>query len=74
MYRRLTAPDLLLVLRLEPDIAVARRREDDPAIVRSRNREIWEADWRATGAHVVDASQPADVVLASARAAIWTVL
>ncbi|MFP5369668.1 MAG: hypothetical protein ACLGI3_02820 [Actinomycetes bacterium] len=71
-YAGIKDPDLLLVLRVDPDTAVARKQGVDPAdFVRPRSAEIFAADWSATDAVVLDASQPADVVLAEARAAIW---
>lgn len=65
-------PDLLLVLRLDPEIAVVRRSDEEPHPVRVRNREIWEAAWEGSGAHVLDASQPQADVLAQVRQIVWT--
>jgi thymidylate kinase len=70
-YRAIAPPDVLLVLCLDPEIAVRRKPEEDPALVRSRSREIWEFDWGGTGAHVVDASQPAERVLAELKSVAW---
>ncbi|MGY1681901.1 hypothetical protein [Geodermatophilus sp. SYSU D01176] len=74
-YATMVAPDLLLVLRVDPDTAVARKQGVDPAhFVRPRSAEVFAADWDASGAVVLDASRPADDVLADARAAVWTSL
>jgi hypothetical protein len=73
-YDRLRPPDVLVVLRLDPEIAVARRSDEDPDFVRTRNREVWEADWAETAAHVVDASRPADEVLDKVKAIVWAAL
>jgi thymidylate kinase len=73
-YERLRPPDVLVVLRLEPEVAVARRTDEDADFVRTRNREVWEADWAATAAHVVDASRPADDVLAEVKSVVWAAL
>ena len=74
-YASIAPPDLLLVLRVDPDTAVARKRGVDPAdFVRPRSAEVFTADWGTTGAVVLDASRPAEDVLAEARAAVWASL
>jgi thymidylate kinase len=74
-YAAMTDPDLLLVLRVDPDIAVARKEGVDPAdFVRPRSAEIFAADWSGTPAVVLDAGQSAEDVLAQARAAVWAAL
>lgn len=71
-YAGITAPDVLLVLRVDPDVAVARKQGVDPAdFVRPRSAEVFGADWSATDAVVLDAGRPAEEVLAEARAAVW---
>ncbi|WP_091325812.1 hypothetical protein [Geodermatophilus ruber] len=71
-YAAIAPPDLLVVLRVDPDTAVARKLGVDPAeFVRPRSAEVFAADWHATGAVVLDAARPADDVLAQARSAVW---
>jgi len=71
-YTSIAPPDLLLVLRVDPDTAVARKVGVDPAaFVRPRSAEVFAADWGATGAVVLDADRPAADVLAEARAVVW---
>ena len=71
-YASMAPPDLLLVLRVDPDTAVARKVGVDPAaFVRPRSAEVFAADWGATGAVVLDAGRPAADVLAEARAVVW---
>jgi thymidylate kinase len=71
-YAGISDPDLLLVLRVDPDTAVARKQGVDPAeFVRPRSAEVFAADWSATDALVLDAARPAEEVLAEARAAVW---
>jgi hypothetical protein len=61
-----------VVLRVDPETAVARKHGVDPAdFVRPRSAEVYDADWNSTEAIVLDASRPADDVLAEARAAVW---
>jgi thymidylate kinase len=70
-YYRAMRADLLIVLRVDPEIAVARKPDEPADFVRTRWREIWDVDWSAVPAQVIDASQPADVVLAQLKTLIW---
>jgi hypothetical protein len=73
-YRWILRPDLVAVLRLHPDLAVARKPEEPADYVRARGQIIWDTDWSASGAHVVDASQPLSEVLRSLKAIVWSYL
>jgi len=73
-YERILRPDLVVVLRLDPELAVARKPEEPAEYVRARGKIIWETDWSTTGAHVVDASQPLPEVLRQLKAIIWSLL
>jgi thymidylate kinase len=74
-YAAITDPDLLLVLRVDPDTAVVRKEGVDPApFVRLRSAEVFALDWRGSRAVPLDAARPADAVLADARAAVWAAL
>jgi hypothetical protein len=67
-------PDLLAVLRLDPESAVARKTEERPESVRARGAEVWTVDWAAAGAHVVDASQPRDAVARQLKSLVWSAI
>lgn len=72
-YARVRSPDILIVLRVEPDVAVARKRgEDGEEFVRPRSEEAWTIDWSTTPADVVDAGQPLEEVLDRVRSLIWS--
>jgi len=72
-YDRIASPDILIVLRLDPDTAVERKRGVEPeSSVRPRSEEIWRMDWRGTPAIVVDAAAPKDHVLSEIRSVIWS--
>jgi thymidylate kinase len=73
-YRALTSPDVLVVLRVDPEIAVARKPDELPEFVRGRWREIWEIDWPAVPAHVVDAGRSMPEVLSEVKALVWSQL
>ncbi|MGY1779698.1 hypothetical protein [Geodermatophilus sp. SYSU D01036] len=71
-YAAIAPPDVLLVLRVDPDTAVLRKHGVDPAeFVRPRSEEVFTAEWADTGAVVLDAARPAADVLAEARAVVW---
>src|SRR3712207_6713362 len=54
-YRQIMEPDVLFVLRVDPETAVRRKTIESEEHVRSRSRELWEQDWTGTRAQVVDA-------------------
>ena len=70
-YRHILAPDLLVVLRVDPETAQRRKDGEPPEMVRTRCREIWEKDWTGSGAHVVDAGRPQPEVIAYLKQWIW---
>lgn len=70
-YAEIMPPDVLVILRLDPETAVRRKPEESELHVRSRSRELWEVDWRGTRAHVVDAGQPVETVRAELQSLVW---
>jgi len=73
-YRQILPPDVLIVLRVDPEIAV-RRKTDEPAdYVRTRARIVWNTDWAGTETHVVNADRPMADVLAELKTLIWAEL
>jgi thymidylate kinase len=71
-YDRILEPDLVLVLRLDPEEAVRRKTTEPAEYVRARARVVWETDWEATRAQVVDADRPLREVLADLKHLIWS--
>jgi hypothetical protein len=71
-HARIGPPDVLIVLRVDPEVAVRRTAgTDEPGFVRARAREVLEADWSGTEAIVIDAGMPSEQVLAAIRDAVW---
>jgi thymidylate kinase len=71
-YDHIRTPDILIVLRVDPDVAVLRKRgEEKEAFVRPRVEEIWQTDWSGTPANVVDANRPETQVMSEVRALVW---
>jgi hypothetical protein len=71
IYAQIGLPDVLVVLRVDPEVAVLRRPEDDSNYVRTRNAEVYDVDWSMTPAVVLDGTQPPEQVLAAVRNAVW---
>ena len=72
-YARISYPDILLVLRVDPDIAVDRKRGEQPeSYLRPRSEEIWRIDWDPTPAVVIDAGRAKDDVLREIRSVVWS--
>jgi thymidylate kinase len=70
-YADIAYPDLLVVLRVDPELAVRRRPDQDAAFVRNRAVEVAAVDWERTPAVVVDANRPVDKVMAELRSLVW---
>ena len=73
-YRQILPPDLLIVLRVDPDIAVQRKTAEREEHVRPRSTELWKQDWQGTSAKVIDAGQSPEDVLGEAQSIIWASL
>jgi thymidylate kinase len=73
-YARVALPDLVLVLRVDPETAVRRKVDEPEPYVRRRARLLWDVDWSPRGAVVVDATRPLPDVMAALRAHVWRAL
>jgi thymidylate kinase len=73
-YQRILPPELLIVLRVDPEIAVQRKTDEDMNSVRARSTEMWELDWQQTPAHVLDAGRSKAEVLSDVKALVWAQL
>jgi thymidylate kinase len=72
-YSQILSPDVLIVLRVDPEVAVRRKLEEEgEAFVRPRSEEIWRLDWSGTPATVVDAGRSKDEVLAEIKSVVWS--
>lgn len=70
-YQSISSPDLLFVLKADPDTAVERKSDEQAAYVRARSKEIWEKDWEGLGGHTIDANQPVVEVLHRTKELLW---
>jgi hypothetical protein len=71
-YQQIMLPELLIVLRVDPETAVQRKTDEDEVSVRARSTEIWELDWRRIPAHVIDANLSKEEVLSKLKALVWS--
>jgi thymidylate kinase len=71
-YQQIKLPDLLIVLRVDPEICVQRKTDEPSESVRSRSEEIWNLDWCETPAHVIDASQSQSQVMSDVLSLVWS--
>jgi thymidylate kinase len=69
-YTVFTPPDVLAVLRVDPEVAVRRKTDEGSDYVRRRSSEVWNATWDQRVV-LIDAAQPAADVLAALRVAVW---
>jgi thymidylate kinase len=73
-YKQISLPDLLIILRVDPEISVLRKTDETADSVRSRAGEIWNVDWSKTPACIVDASRTKTEVLNDLKTLIWSYL
>lgn len=71
-YRGIPAPDVLVVLRVEPEMAVRRKTTEPSSYVRRRADAVEHVDWTGSGAYVVDANRPLPQVLADLKTILWS--
>jgi thymidylate kinase len=71
-YQQIVLPELLFVIRVDPEIAVQRRADEDTTFVRERSTEIWELNWEETEAHIIDGGKPKSEVLTELKSLVWS--
>jgi len=71
-YGKILLPDLLIVLRVDPEIAVARKTDETEVSVRARSGEVWRLNWAETPARVIDAGAGKEEILSRLKALVWS--
>ena len=71
-HNRIATPELLILLRVDPETAVARKTDEPSDYVRRRATEVWNINWDDAGVHVIDATKPPDLVAAEVKSLIWS--
>lgn len=70
-YAQMPEPDLIIVLRLDPEVAVVRKPEDGEHYVRTRNQALWNLAWPERNSFVVDSALPLEEVKTLVQARVW---
>jgi thymidylate kinase len=73
-YARMVPPELVFVLRVEPEVAVQRKVDEPADYVRARAWAMLDTDWSGSGATIVDANRPIRDILTELRARVWEAL
>jgi len=73
-YQHILAPDVLIVLAIDPETAVQRKTTEPADYVRHRNRVVRDVNWIGSGAHFVEAGRPLGEVVEDLKALIWAEL
>lgn len=71
-YQAISPPELLIVLKVDPEIAVRRKVDEVSDLVRARSTEIWEFDWRDTHAHVFNSNGSKEELISQIKDLIWS--
>jgi len=70
-YDQIRIPDLLVVLKVDPEIAVQRKVDETAASVRARSGEIWTLDWKKLPSVEINANQSRTEALAQIKTIVW---
>ena len=73
-YRRISPPDQMIVLRVDPELAIRRKSSEPQKHVSARASELWNTDWSDTYAEIVDANRSKDEVTNTVRSLVWAEL
>ena len=70
-YQQIILPDLLIVLKVDPEIAVQRKADETEISVRARSTEVWELDWDKLSAFTINANGSKKETLSQVKALVW---
>jgi len=70
-YQKIQLPDLLIVLKVDPEIAVQRKVEETETSVRARSTEVWCLDWEKLSAFTINANRSKEEALSQVKALVW---
>ena len=70
-YQQIKLPDLLIVLKVDPEIAVQRKTEETELSVRARSTEVWGLDWEKLSAFTINANRSKEEALSQIKALVW---
>jgi thymidylate kinase len=70
-YEQIKLPDVLIVLKADPEITVRRKTDETPVSVRARSLEVWRLDWKKLSAFVVNADRSKEEALSQVKKILW---
>lgn len=70
-YQQIKLPDLLIVLKVNPEIAVQRKVNETEVSVWARSSEVWDLDWEKLSAYEINANRSKEDVLSQVKAIVW---
>jgi len=73
-YRQIVAPEITIVLRIDPEMAVKRKPEENADMVRRRSKEIMAIDWEGESVRLFDSGEPLDEVRNAQKDLLWAEL
>ena len=73
-HDQIELPEVLIVLRVDPETAAKRKTDEPSEYVRRRVAEVWDIDWNAASVPVVDARRQKEEVAAALKSLIWEAL
>ena len=70
-YQQIKLPDLLIVLKVDPEIAIQRKPDETETSVRARSTEVWELDWGKVSAVTINANSSKKEILSQVKTLVW---
>ena len=70
-YQQIKLPDLLIVLKVDPQVAVQRKVDETEISVRARSAEVWGLDWEKLSAFSINANMSREETLSQIKALVW---
>jgi thymidylate kinase len=71
-YRKMMPPEIMIVLRVDPEIAVGRKFDESEESVRARSTEVWEIDWSRSAVDLINAGRSKEEVWSEIKRTIWS--
>lgn len=73
-YQQIKLPDLLIVLKVDPETAVRRKVDETAVSVRARSVEVWNLNWKELSAFVVNTNRSREEALSQIKSLVWEYL
>ena len=73
-YQGIDFPELMIVLRVDPELAVRRKVDEPSDYVRERSTKVWNIEWDSPNTLVIDGGRSSSEVLADVKSLVWSSL